>query len=77
VCVEGMFTVVLRCVGNANKRVFMTQSEGFDVAKTPIGMFADIEIPNDLYEVDKAIRSYYNLNAKPAPVQEAKKDAAV
>lgn len=75
--IEGMFTVVLRCVGNASKRVFMTQSEGFDVAKTPIGMFADVEIPNDLYEVDKAIRSYYNLNVKPVPVQDGKKDASV
>lgn len=76
VCVEGMFTVVLRCVGNTTKRVFMTQSEGFDVAKTPIGMFADVEIPNDLYEVDKAIREYYGIKTaseKPSKKEEDEK----
>jgi|WetSurMetagenome_2_1015567.scaffolds.fasta_scaffold312142_2 hypothetical protein len=59
--IEGMFTIVLRCIGNTEKHVFMTQSEGFDVAKSPMGMFETLEIPNDLLTVDTTIRAYYGL----------------
>jgi hypothetical protein len=59
--IEGMFTIVLRCVSDKNRHVFLTQSSGFDVAKSPIGMFADLEIDNDLKMVDDAIRDFYNL----------------
>ena len=30
-------------------------------AKSPIGMFEQVEIPNDLKLVDTAIREYYGL----------------
>jgi len=63
--VEGMFTIVLRCVGSVGKHVFMTQSEGFDVAKSPDGMFTDLEIPNDLALVDKTVREYYGMAIEP------------
>ena len=65
VCLEGMFTIVLRCIVSNGKHVFRTQSDGLDVAKTPIGMFDDIEIPNDLAMVDKAICEYYEIGGKP------------
>lgn len=65
VCLEGMFTIVLRCIVSNGKHVFRTQSDGLDVAKTPIGMFADLEIPNDLAAVDKAICDYYEIGGKP------------
>lgn len=58
VCIEGMFTVVLRC----REHKFLTQSDGSDVAKTPIGMFCDLEIDNDLKLVDETIRKYYGIN---------------
>lgn len=61
VCLEGMFTIVLRCLVSNGKHIFRTQSDGLDVAKTPIGMFADVEIPNDLAAVDKAICEYYEI----------------
>lgn len=61
VCLEGMFTICLRCIVSNGKHVFRTQSDGLDVAKTPIGMFDDLEIPNDLAMVDKAIREYYEI----------------
>lgn len=64
VCVEGMFTIVLRSMRNENGYIFRTQTTGLDVAKTPIGMFDSEEIENDLKEVDKAIREYYNLEPK-------------
>ena len=65
VCLEGMFTIVLRCIVSNGKHVFRTQSDGLDVAKTPIGMFEDLEIPNDLAMVDKAICEYYEIGGKP------------
>lgn len=61
VCLEGMFTICLRCIVSNGKHVFRTQSDGLDVAKTPIGMFDDMEIPNDLAMVDKAICEYYEI----------------
>lgn len=64
VCLEGMFTICLRCIVSNGKHVFRTQSDGLDVAKTPIGMFDDLEIPNDLAMVDKAICEYYGIGGK-------------
>lgn len=61
VCIEGMFTIVLRCIVESGKHFFITQSSGNDVAKSPIGMFEDIRIDNDLLIVDKAIRDYYGI----------------
>lgn len=62
VCLEGMFTIVLRCITENGQHYFSTQSDGFDVAKTPIGMFERDKIDNDLKFVDNTIREYYNLN---------------
>ena len=62
VCIEGMFTIVLRCMNDNNKHYFTTQSNGTDVAKTPLDMFEDTEIDNDLKLVDTKIREYYELN---------------
>lgn len=64
VCLEGMFTICLRCIVSNGKHVFRTQSDGLDVAKTPIGMFDDLEIPNDIALVDKAICEYYEIGGK-------------
>lgn len=64
VCIEGMFTIVLRCLNIDNKHIFKTQSDGLDVCKTPLEMFENIEIDNDLKLVDTTIREYYELNKK-------------
>lgn len=61
VCVEGMFTIVLRAVKDDGKYVFSTQSNGFDVAKTPIGLFEDLYIENDLKAITNKIREYYKM----------------
>jgi hypothetical protein len=63
VCVEGMFTIVLRSVFSDGKHIFKTQSDGFDIAKSPMEMFSD-EIDNDLKMVDDTIRQYYNFGGK-------------
>lgn len=61
VCVEGMFTIVIRSTISNGKHVFKTQTDGFDVCKTPIGMFESAEIDNDLKMVDTTIREYYEI----------------
>jgi hypothetical protein len=64
VCIEGMFTIVLRAIKTNDKYVFKTQSDGMDVSKSPLEMFEDVEIPNDLKFVDDAIRNYWNLKGE-------------
>ena len=59
--IEGLFTIVLRSLLKNGERIFQTQSDGNSVAKSPIDMFENNEIPNDLFEVDKAIREYYGF----------------
>ena len=58
--IEGLFTIVLLCSTEGKEHKFLTQSDGTNPAKSPIGMLPD-EMPNDLKEVDKAIREYYNI----------------
>ena len=62
VCLEGMFTICLRAMVLNGKHVFRTQSDGFDVAKSPMGMFPSEEIDNDLGAVDAAITEYYGIS---------------
>lgn len=64
VCVEGMFTIVLRSIKYDGKYMFRTQSDGFDVSKTPIDMFENEMIENNLKLVDNTIRQYYNLKGE-------------
>lgn len=59
---EGLFTVILYTnvskVDNKMKYQFVTNNDGKYPAKSPIGMFTDIYIPNDLGKVSKAIDKY-------------------
>ena len=65
VCIEGMATVVLHAIVKGDKHVFETQSNGTGIAKSPEGMFPEVEIDNDLKAVDTAIREYWGLNEAP------------
>ena len=60
---EGLFAIVLYCVTDGKSHNFITQSDGFTTAKSPMEMFPEI-IDNDLKAVDVAIREYYDLNEK-------------
>lgn len=64
VCLEGMFTIVLRCVIESGKHLFVTQASDGAVSKSPMGMFDDLTIDNDLLLVEKAVRSYYEIENK-------------
>lgn len=59
--VEGLFTIVLLCKADEKRHYFITQSDGTNPCKSPMGMFEDIEIDNDLKMVDDTIREYYGL----------------
>lgn len=57
---EGLFSIVLHCVTDGKRHSFVTQSDGYTTAKSPMEMFPDV-IDNDLKAVDQAIREYYEL----------------
>lgn len=59
VCLEGMVTVCIRCMSDNGKHFFRTQTDGFDITKTPEDMFDENEIDNNLKFVDDAIRQFY------------------
>ena len=61
VCIEGLFTTVLRAECLNGEYIFHTKTDGSDVTKSPIGMFEKETIPNDLKAVDAIIRDYYEL----------------
>jgi len=61
VCIEGMFTIVLRCVEEGGKHLFVTQTANGAVSKSPMGMFEDLVMDNDLLFVDQTIREYYDI----------------
>jgi hypothetical protein len=68
VTVEGLFTIVLKTVVTENNYYFQTRNSGQDTVKSPMDMFTEDLIPNDLAEVDKAICEYYGIApAPPAP----------
>lgn len=60
---EGLFSIVLICTTDGKNHNFITQSDGYTTAKSPMEMFSDV-IDNDLKAVDQIIREYYELNKK-------------
>ncbi|MEG0897849.1 MAG: hypothetical protein RSF73_09920 [Ruthenibacterium sp.] len=58
--VEGLFSIVLLCKTDGTNHQFITQSDGYSTAKSPMEMFAPA-IENDLKVVDMTIRNYYEL----------------
>jgi len=62
VTVEGLVTIVLRTMVINSQHVFSTKNSGSDTTKTPMDLFAEEHIPNDLAAVDQAIVAYYELN---------------
>jgi hypothetical protein len=61
VTLEGKFTIVLKTVVQDGKYYFATQNNGQDTVKSPIGLFENTLIDNDLRAVDNAIREYWDL----------------
>lgn len=63
ITIEGLLTIVLRTAVVNGQYLFLTQNSGSDTTKSPIGMFESEHIPNDLFEVDKAIVEFYGIAA--------------
>lgn len=67
ITMEGLFSIVLWAevipsgAGGVSYR-FRTQTDGYNNAKSPYGMFEDLHIPNDLGYVAKKVREYYGIN---------------
>ena len=61
VTLEGRFTIVLKTVVQDGKYMFSTQNNGQDTVKTPMGLFEQPLIDNDLKAVDEAIREYWGI----------------
>jgi hypothetical protein len=61
---ESLFTVVLLAKkeksDNDRPEYFFLTQDADSTAKSPMGMFEDVRIPNDLALVSKAINSYYD-----------------
>ncbi len=70
--IEGLFTIVLLAKADEKRHYFVTQSDGTNPCKSPMGMFDDIEIDNDLKMVDDTVREYYGLKSQPK-AKESKK----
>lgn len=70
ICVEGLFSILLRCVFDGKEHKFKTATDGLDVCKSPIDMFETEFIDNDLKFVDDTICEYYGIEKKEEKVEE-------
>ena len=59
--IEGLFSIVLRSLYKNGEYIFQTQNDGTSVCKSPMDLFKQKEMPNDLLEIDKLIREYYGF----------------
>ncbi len=62
--IEGMFSIVLytkiQKKDNVSEYYFETQNNGYNTAKSPMGMFETLLIPNDLKYVIQKVEEYNN-----------------
>jgi energy-coupling factor transporter ATP-binding protein EcfA2 len=56
-----LYAEIIKTPGQPNRHVFRTVSSGSDTCKTPLEMFEDLAIDNDLLAVNNAIREYYSI----------------
>lgn len=64
ITIEGLFTIVLRTVKTDQGYFFSTQNSGSDTVKSPMGLFGDERIDNDLAMIDNEICEYYGINVQ-------------
>lgn len=60
ITLEGMFTVVFHSLVFNNQYQFLTQHDGAHIAKSPMGMFDDLLIDNDLAAIKQKMVEYFN-----------------
>lgn len=59
ITIEGLFTIVLNTTIQDGNYYFETQNNGFNTTKSPMGMFDEKLIDNDLKIVTEKINEYY------------------
>lgn len=64
ITLEGMVTICLQTAVINDQYIFMTNNNGQNTVKSPIGLFESEHIPNDLSAVDKAICEYYGITCE-------------
>lgn len=62
--IQGMFTICIRSMYDNGNYIFRLKTNGQDCVKTPIGLFDEEQMENDLKAVDEKIREYYELDKK-------------
>lgn len=60
--IQGIFTICLRSMFDNGNYIFRLKTNGQDCVKTPIGLFDEEQMENDLKIVDDKIREYYELD---------------
>jgi len=60
ITIEGMYSMVLQTELMNGNYSFITQGDARHIAKSPMGMFEDRNIPNDLAFVKSKMDQYYN-----------------
>ena len=60
--IQGLFTICIRAMYDGSNYIFRLKTNGQDCVKTPIGLFDEDQMENDLKVVDNKIREYYGLN---------------
>ena len=61
VTLEGLVTIVLQTAVVNGQYIFMTKNSGQNTVKSPMGLFEDEHIENDLNVVDQAICEYWGI----------------
>tara|TARA_R110000868_G_scaffold281739_2_gene542009 strand:+ start:519 stop:1193 length:675 start_codon:yes stop_codon:yes gene_type:complete len=56
-----LYAEIVKMPGQPNKHVFRTVSSGNDTCKTPLEMFEENEVDNDLVNINETIREYYSI----------------
>lgn len=74
ITIEGLFTIVLKTGVSEGKYYFFTQNSGKDTVKSPLGMFDEFSVDNDLAYVDAKIRNYYDFDGAKSDAEIAKLD---
>ena len=68
-CVEGAAPVVIDCMVQDGKHVFVTENNGTNLAKAPMGSLPPV-MDNDLKQVDTALREYWGMK----PIKDGEKE---
>lgn len=74
ITIEGLFTIVLRTSVIDGEYYFLTQNSGKDTVKSPMGMFTEYAVANDLAYIDDKICNYYEVGAYKTDAEIAEAD---